>query len=64
MEKLENSPDYLYNPEKCPCPRGKEANCPRYRSCEACITFHRGNPNTPKTACERRAQQEVKNMQA
>ena len=51
-------PDYLYNPEKCPCPRGEKAGCPRYRSCEACVAYHRSNPNTPLTACERKAEQE------
>ena len=56
--KTENRPDYLYNPEKCPCPRGAQANCPRYRDCDACIMFHRNNPNTPKTACERKAEKE------
>ena len=51
-------PDYLYVPEKCPCPRGPEVNCPRYRSCDACIEYHRSNPNTPNTACERLAESE------
>lgn len=57
-KEIPDRPEYLYNPEKCPCPRGAQANCPRYKNCDACIMFHRNNPNTPKTACERKAEQE------
>ncbi|MBE6123080.1 MAG: hypothetical protein IJ130_12415 [Solobacterium sp.] len=52
------APKYLYNPELCPCPRGEKAGCPRYRDCEPCRKNHHSNPNTPYTACERRAMEE------
>ena len=52
-------PAYLYNAAECPCPRGETANCPRYRHCDACVAYHRGNPNTPFTACEKRARAEI-----
>lgn len=53
MEK--KKPVYLYNPDLCPCPRGEAAGCPRYKSCEDCISFHRANGKTRQTACERKA---------
>lgn len=57
MQSQDNleTPDYLYNAEKCPCVRGARINCPRYRDCEACVAFHHSGsdlPLTPKTACE------------
>lgn len=55
MNHSENRPDYLYNPEKCPCPRGEKANCPNYRNCEACIRNHHSKPANPYTACEKKA---------
>ncbi|MCR5795098.1 MAG: VOC family protein [Solobacterium sp.] len=57
-KKNTDRPDYLYNPEKCPCPRGAQANCPRYRNCDACIINHRNSPTAPLTACERKAEKE------
>ena len=48
-------PDYLYNPSLCPCPRGEKANCPRYKRCDACLTFHRTPGNPSQTACEKKA---------
>lgn len=51
----ERKPEYLYNPELCPCPRGEKAGCPNYRNCEACIANHRNNPRNPLTACEKKA---------
>ncbi len=51
---IENKPDYLYNPDLCPCPRGEKANCPRYKNCDACIENHHSNPNSPLTACEKK----------
>ena len=55
----DNRPGYLYNADECPCPRGATVNCPRYRNCDACVAYHRGNPNTPRTACEKRAIAEI-----
>ncbi|MCR5229362.1 MAG: hypothetical protein K6D03_04475 [Solobacterium sp.] len=54
-----SKPDYLYNPDKCPCPRGEKAGCPRFRKCDACRAFHRSNPSTPLTACEKKAKAEA-----
>lgn len=56
-ESIENSrePDYLHNPDKCPCPRSADKRCPRGRNCEECIAYHRSNPDSPKTYCERKA---------
>lgn len=54
----ENRPDYLYNPEKCPCPRGEQAGCVRYRKCAACIENHHNSERSPLTACEKKAVQE------
>ena len=48
-------PEYLYNPAQCPCPRGEKVNCPRYKTCDACIVFHRTAGNPPQTACEKKA---------
>ena len=53
-----DKPEYLYNAEFCPCPRGQKANCPNYRNCGACIANHRANPRNPFTACERKAKEE------
>lgn len=54
-----DKPDYLYNPEKCPCKRGPTGVCPRYKDCRACMDFHHHhNPRTPLTACERKAKNE------
>ncbi len=50
-----NRPEYLYNAQLCPCPRGEKAGCPRYRSCEACIANHHSSEHTPLTACEKKA---------
>ena len=52
---MDSAAPYLYNPELCPCPRGKEVNCPRYKNCEACVAFHRTEGNPPQTACEKKA---------
>ena len=43
----------LYDPEHCPCPRGAQGICPRYKDCEACRAFHREKGENSKTACER-----------
>ncbi len=51
---INTKPEYLYNPEKCPCPRGGSVNCPRYRKCEVCVAFHREEGNPPQTACEKK----------
>ena len=48
-------PDYLYNPQLCPCPRGEKSGCPRFRNCEACMEFHHRNSRTPMTCCEKKA---------
>ena len=50
----DHTPNCLYDPARCPCPRGEQAGCPRYRRCEACIAFHRTPGNPPQTACERK----------
>ncbi|MBR0138972.1 MAG: hypothetical protein IJM17_01645 [Firmicutes bacterium] len=52
---MNEKPDFLYNPELCPCPRGEQAGCPRYRNCEACKAYHRTPGNPPRTACEKKA---------
>ena len=53
---MENEkPSYLYDPTQCPCPRGEKVNCPRYRSCEDCIRYHRTSGNPHLTACEKKA---------
>lgn len=57
---MNTKPDYLYNPEKCPCPRGEQANCPNYRNCKACVKNHHSKPKNPYTACEKKAIQEGK----
>lgn len=51
-------PEYLYEAENCPCPRGEKAGCPRYRQCDACIAFHHNNTSSPNTACKKKAVQE------
>lgn len=48
--------DYLYTPEKCPCPRGEKVGCPRHRNCEGCVQYHRIAGNPPMTACEKKAE--------
>ena len=53
--KEEGKPPYLYQPAACPCPRGGEVNCPRFRNCSACIEYHRGSETNCFTACERKA---------
>ncbi len=58
----EKKPEYLYNPQMCPCPRGVKAGCPRYRNCEACMEFHHKSSRTPLTACERLAIKETERM--
>ena len=42
-----------YDPENCPCPRGAQGVCPRYKDCEACRAFHREKGEGSRTACER-----------
>ncbi|MEE0955076.1 MAG: DUF488 family protein [Eubacterium sp.] len=56
----EKVPDYLYNPELCPCPRGPKVKCPRYKDCGPCREFHHNNRQTPLTACERKWEKERK----
>ena len=58
----ERKPEYLYNPELCPCPRGGKVGCPNYRNCEACVANHHSNPNNPLTACEKKAAAEKESM--
>ena len=48
----------LYDPEHCPCPRGAQGICPRYRDCDACRANHRSKGEGSLTACEKRAAQE------
>ena len=63
-EKMEQAngcakvPDYLYNPEMCPCPRGAKGICPRFRSCDECRAFHATLESTPYTSCEVKAREE------
>ena len=57
-EERANVPDYLYNPEKCPCPRGAKGICERFRTCDACRAFHAALESTPYTACEVKAREE------
>ncbi len=56
MEIPENRPEYLYNPEKCPCPRGEQAGCPNYRNCDSCVENHHSKGG--QTACEKKYRQE------
>ena len=60
-KERKNDMTELYNPENCPCTRGKKAACPRFLDCEACRKFHKENPKTPLTSCERLAAEEQKN---
>lgn len=46
---------YLYNSKLCPCSRGEQVGCPRYKNCDACVAFHRKSGNPPRTACETKA---------
>lgn len=48
-------PDYLHNPETCPCEGGRAKGCPRNRKCDLCQANHHSNPNAPYTACEKKA---------
>ena len=48
-------PVYLYNPQLCPCSKGKEKGCPRYLDCDACVANHRKEGNPQQTACEKKA---------
>lgn len=58
----EYRPDYLHNPEKCPCPNGAVKGCPRYRNCEACMEHHHNSETSPLTACEKKAAKEREEM--
>lgn len=55
----EYRPDYLYNPELCPCQNGAAGNCPRWRNCEACQEHHHNSEKSPLTACEKKAAKEA-----
>ena len=52
---MEKKPSYLYNAELCPCAKGANTGCPRFRDCEACIANHRVAGNPQQTGCEKKA---------
>jgi len=54
------TPDYLYNPDLCPCTRGPQVGCPRYKDCGPCQEFHHSSKQTPLTFCERKWEKEKK----
>ena len=63
MKEITIKPDYLYNPDLCPCPRGGVVGCPRYRDCNACVENHHKSETSPMTACEKKALQEQEELE-
>ena len=53
--KKMKAPEYLHNPETCPCEGGRERGCPNNRHCDLCQANHHSKPNAPYTACEKKA---------
>ena len=54
IEKMK-APEYLHNPETCPCEGGRQRGCPNNRHCDLCQANHHSKPNSPYTACEKKA---------
>lgn len=49
-------PAYLYDPERCPCPRGEAAGCQNYKKCGLCTASHHARDSY--CACEKEAMSE------
>ena len=48
-------PSYLYDPEQCPCEKGAQNGCARFRNCDVCLENHRSEGKIQQAACERKA---------